>query len=232
LKKLKKSAIYAFIIALLAAAAFVVNEVRMTRDVMENPKLFVGGVNAGTASPPAENAEKFLIPRDVPTGSSSRLSASELAWLLRERIILDVLQDFADRGGPLDSYNDRVRAYNELAGVVEYKEGDMRTAELRVEEIKERVVEDAMDEALERSMPPDIRSGGGSAVIWTAQKLLSAEGFYLGEPDGREGGPTAHAARMFQTASGADPGGAIDSALVSRLRAAYIRRRTPASVGF
>ena len=217
---MKKMFVYAVLLAALAGTAFVVHEVRMANEVVRHPELFTGG----GASPTLREEAAFAKP---PPGKRERMTASELAWMLKESIELDVLGPFATRGGALDAYNARTRAYNERAETITFVDVDMAAAKRRVEVSLDEIVHGAIDGALAASMPDT-----GDRTVRTAQTYLRAMGLYPSEPDGRESGETAHAVRTFQMATGLPVTGEIDEKLLGHLRDALAKKLRPEKIGF
>lgn len=222
----KKFAAYVAVLIVLAAVSFVVGEVRTTWDVVRNPDVRTGG---SEPIPRSATSSDFVVPQ---AGAERNMSASELAWLLRERIVLDVWEDFTERDQGRELYNERVRAYNEHAAVISYHDSDMRVAEARVERMKRDIVEDAVAEATQALMPQEIQNDTRAREVWRAQKYLYMAGSYHKRPSGREDEETAYAVKLYQTRAGVDATGRIDEALLSHLEEAYLAKRTPASVGF
>lgn len=223
MRAVKKALLYALIIAALVAASFIVNEVRLAKEAVRNPEAFRAGGGVDANRQPT--AEIFSEP---PAGKAERMTPSELAWMLRERITLDVMERFASRGRALDIYNERVAAYNARGGTIAYAESDMAEAKRRVERSLDLILGDAIDESLEISMPPD----APDRAIWTAQKYLGALSLFPAEPDGKPGDSTAHAVRMFQASVGVPVTGRVDEELLEQLRESLALKLKPTSVGF
>ncbi|MDR1884977.1 MAG: peptidoglycan-binding protein [Synergistaceae bacterium] len=222
----KKLIAYAAAIIILLCASVVTFAVMTTRDVIRNPGDFVSRPVASTAS---RLGEDFSMP---PAGAEGRMNASELAWMLRERIVMDVMEPFAMRGPALESYNERVRAYNDRARAIAYVDSDMNAAKRMVEERKGEIVRETINAALKLSMPPDVSGDESSQRLWTVQMLLRALAIYPDEPSGRESDGTAYAIKSYETAIGLPPTGTVDDALVSRLIETCAAKLAPADVGF
>lgn len=222
---MKKVFAYLAVLLLLVAASVVVNDWRVERELEENPDLLAGG-EGGT---PRDDRD-YAMPPPGPLGRP--MFVSELAWMLRERMALDVLEDFADEGAALEAYNERVAAYNQRAVEIEYRAGELLTAEKRVDAEKGRIVADALDEGLRLAMPDEWRGNAAAARIWTVQKFLKLLGFYAGRVTGRTSATTEMAIRLYLERTGDAWSGSVDDALAGRLRNDYLAARTPERVGF
>lgn len=221
---LRKFLAYLVILVLLVAVAFVVNEVRQTREVIRNPQ-----VSTLSAPRPAPNGEAERAP-EAPAGKEKPWSVDDLAWALRERIVLDILEDFASAQPEIDAYNERVAAYNKRASLISYKEADMVEAVRLVESHKEGVVREAL---LEASAAPKLPHGDATFErVWRVQSYLKAMGYYLGTVDGEMNGDTEYAIMNYQVHIETEPSGAIDEALLHQLEESLTIRYTPESVGF
>ncbi|MDR1965156.1 MAG: peptidoglycan-binding protein [Synergistaceae bacterium] len=223
----KKYLILAAIAIILAVAAFWLHEIRTMREYIEHPELILRtGEAQPQRAPPCGGFARPAAERSGPMG------APELAWMLRERIALDVMEAIAEGGAELEVYNGRVRDYNELAASIEYREGELRTAVRLVEEAKGEIVRDAESEMLAIAMPPETKKDERASTVWRVQKYLKMLGYYPNAPDGREGEGTVSAVKTFQVRSNSPPTGVIDEELAQALRALWMSRVTPAQVGF
>jgi len=220
---LKKTAIYAVIIAALVAASMFAGELRSINYDAERQ------TGARPAPRGSARSGEFIRPPEERNGP---MSEPELAWLMRERITLDVMEGVVTGGGALDAYNDRARGYNRLAAAIQYKESDMASAERAVNSMKRVLVSGALDEAMLMCMPDTALRDGRVAIIWRAQKYLKMFGYYPGEADGRENESTASALKLFLMRQGLPDAGIIDEALVSSLRELWIDRHIPENAGF
>ncbi|MDR1917236.1 MAG: peptidoglycan-binding protein [Synergistaceae bacterium] len=227
---MKKFLIYTVVISFLILASYIVNEVREVRYMIQNPDVYVK--NARAPLDVASASGDFVRPDAARRGV---WSAPELAWLLRERIKLDVMEKLVDRGESLGSYNDMVEEYNILARIIEYRERDMKRAEDLVEERKTDIVSDALDESMNMMMPERVKlasSNERSRTIWSAQKYLHLMGLYQGALSGEENDETKYAIKTFQIGASLPVDGLADEELVSHLRTLWITRNTPSKVGF
>jgi hypothetical protein len=241
-KSAKKFLLYGIVIFTLVLTSFVAREVAEVWDRLDNPDRYIRETPAPRASSPAPdtpNTQKNFA-RPLP-GERGAWSVPELAWILRERIELNVMEALVGDGDssktpkPLEIYNGRVEEYNALASVIEYRERDMRAAEDLVEGEKAGIVRDAFDEALDMTMPERVREardGGEARDIWTVQKFLKIMGLYQGALSGSMDSATEYAVKMFQIGAGAPVTGRADAALAKSLRDLWIARNTPDRVGF
>jgi hypothetical protein len=221
---LKKYLVYAIILAILSAAAVFLNELRMTREYAEHPEFAV----KTAPQPAAASREEFKKP-----AQSGLMDSSELAWMLRERIILDVWEriippDGAEREG----YNARVREYNNLAVAIEYRESAMNSAVSLVERSKGEIVRSAEDEAMSIVMPENVKKDAGASAAWRVQQYLKLLGYYAGDITGKEDRKTTDAVKTFEIRTDSEPTGKIDESLAKELREIWISRNIPVSVGF
>jgi hypothetical protein len=159
------------------------------------------------------------------------MDSARLAWMLREKIILDVMERMVTGGVELNVYNERVRKYNELAAAIEYKESEMAAAKRAVENMKGEIVRDAMTETIALSMPLKAQGDPMSGAVWRVQKYLSMLGYYPGRVDGVSNEGTVSAVKMFELKSDAPVTGRIDEKLADALAGLWVSRNTPASVG-
>jgi hypothetical protein len=222
---LKKYLVYAVILAVLLAAAVFLNALRVAREYAEHPELAVKTL------PPAAPAggEEFKKPTQ-----SGLMVAPELAWMLRERIILDVWERvLADADGPeRERYNARVREYNDLAVAIEYRESAMNFAVSLVERLKGEIVRSAEDETMSLIMPEDVKKDARATVVWRVQKYLKLLGYHAGGVTGKNDRATVDAVKTFEIRTGSSVTGEIDESLGKELREIWISRNTPTSVGF
>ena len=142
---LKKYLVYAVILAVLSAGALFLNELRTAREYAEHPEYAV------KATPPPSDREVFKKP-----AQSGLMDLPDLAWMLRERIILDVWASIIADGPERERYNARVREYNNLAVAIEFRESAMNSASGLVERSKGEIVRSAEDEAMSLVMPDNI----------------------------------------------------------------------------
>ena len=220
----RKFLAYFVTLALLVAAALVANEVRQTREVIRNPQ--VSTLSAPRAAPTGD-AEN---PSEPPAGKEKSWSVDDLAWALKERIVLDILEDFAASQPEIDAYNERVTAYNKRASLISYKESDMAAAVRLVESQKEEIVRAALREA---SAAPKLPHGDAAFErVWRAQSYLRAMGYYLGTVDGEMNGDTEYAIMNYQVHIETGSTGTIDEALLLQLEESLTIRYTPEEVGF
>jgi hypothetical protein len=231
---LKKSIAYIAIILALAAGSFVLFEVMTLREVVKNPENFASGTNLEPARRDRDEGDfsRFSSFSSPDVGAEGPMTPAELAWLLREGIILDVIGNFVTGGESLDSYNARVRAYNERSRSIAYRDSDMKAAVDRVAGIKSAIVRDAIEEALKLSMPEKIAGDTASSAIWTAQSLLRVMGLLPDLPNGRESDGTSYAVKTYEIMIGVQPDGRINDVLTARLIDSCVRRLTPSGVGF
>ncbi len=178
---------------------------------------------------PASTAEIYKKP---PAGGKGNLTASELAWALRERLTLDIMADLVEGRNGIALYNERTTQYNELAGNFHYLEQDMRVAQKRVEEDREKIASVAADEALAADVPDVIRTDRAAVRIWTAQKLLRERGLYLSRPNGQADRDTIYAVKTYQMQRGEPQTGEIDDKLVAQLKADYLYGKRGMKIGF
>ena len=220
----RKFLAYFVILVLLVAVAFVVNEVRQTREVIRNPQ--VSTLSAPRAAPAGDGA----VSLEPPAGKEKPWSVDELAWALKERIVLDILEDFAVAQPEIDAYNERTVAYNKRASLISYKESDMAEAIRLVESHKEEIVRAALQEA---STAPKLPHGDAAFErLWRVQSYLKAMGYYLGTVDGEKNGDTEYAIMGYQVHVEVEPTGAVDEALLQQLEESLTIRYTPERVGF
>jgi hypothetical protein len=215
----KKYLAYFAIIAALASGALIANALMKAREYGRDE---YSAPDAPRASP----GELFAKPR-----ASGPMNAAELAWLMRERITLDVMERMVFGGLELDEYNRRVSEYNDLASSIEYRESDMSSAERVTGGAKLDIVSAAVDETMTLTMPLGIRGDESANVTWRAQKYLRALGYYPGPPDGKQNEGTLSAVKKFELWSDIPQTGRIDENLAGKLREAWIARNIPASVG-
>ncbi|MDR1650372.1 MAG: peptidoglycan-binding protein [Synergistaceae bacterium] len=227
MNRLKKTVLYSVILTVFAVSAFFVNELRTLREYEEHPEYLRGKDPAVPRQ--AAQAGDFVEPADGRTGP---MSAPELAWLLREGIELNVLEDIAEEGRVLELYNGKVRKYNSLASVIEYKESDMRDALQTVERRKADIVREAEAKYMEMSMPGEVKSDPGASLVWYAQKYLRMLGYYPGSADGRLNEGIVSSVKMFQIMKDVPAAGQIDEELVAVLREFWTARKIPRNVGF
>lgn len=154
-------------------------------------------------------------------GKKGNLTASELAWVLRERLSLGVLSDMTGGQRGIKAYNERTSRYNEIAGSFEYLESDMISALLFVENNKEAILSEAVNDAL-----------AANNMIWNAQQLLRLRGLYLSSPTGRMNGDTGYAVKTYQLQRREPQTGVVDKNLLSALAADYLREKAKEEVAF
>ncbi|MDR1578789.1 MAG: peptidoglycan-binding protein [Synergistaceae bacterium] len=218
---LKKYLVYAIILAVLSAAAVFLNELRTAREYAEHPEFAV-------KTPPAPSrGEEFRKP-----SQSGLMDSSELAWMLREGIILDVWDRIISDGPERERYNARVREYNDLAVAIEYRESAMNSAVTLVERSKGEVVRSSEDEAMSLVMPENIKKDARASVVWRVQKYLKLLGYYAGDITGKEERKTTDAVKTFEIRTDSEPTGKIDEPFAKELREIWISRNIPVSVGF
>jgi hypothetical protein len=215
----KKYAVYAVIIVILAAAALFVNELEYAR----YPEMTQESASPALPRP----KEEFRRPRQ-----GGPMDAAELAWMIRERIILGVMERMVSGGGELDEYNARTCEYNRLSVSIEYRESDMNSALRLVEGMKDQITRSAEEETISIAMPPDIKADARASSAWRVQKYLKLLGYYPGEITGRHTPDAIAAVKTFEIRSGSLATGKIDERLADELREIWISRVTPASVGF
>ena len=165
-------------------------------------------------------------------GRKGNLTPSELAWALREQLMLDIMADVVEGRSGVAMYNDRTAQYNELAGRFDYLEPDMRAALGRVENDREKIVSEAVDEALAASLPEALRSDQAAASVWKAQLFLRLRGLYLSKPTGRMDGDTAYAVKTYQMHRKESQTGKVDENLLARLKADYLYGKRGTKIGF
>ncbi|MDR0653316.1 MAG: peptidoglycan-binding protein [Synergistaceae bacterium] len=220
---LKKYLAFAIILVILSAVAVFLNELRTAREYAEHP-VYVG--NIASPSPP-DDREEFRKPVQ-----SGLMDSRELAWMLRERIILDIWERIISDGPERDMYNARVREYNALAVAIEYRESAMNSAVSLVERSKAEIVRSAEDEAMSLVMPGDIKKDALASAVWRVQKYLRLLGYFAGDMTGKEDRNTTAAVKTFEIRAGSEPTGKIDESLAEELREIWILRNIPSYVGF
>jgi hypothetical protein len=220
---LKKFLVYAIIIAVLSAAAVFLNELRTAREYAEHPEF---AVKAPPLSAPLDK-EEFKKP-----AQSGLMDSSELAWMLREGIILDVWERMITDETKREGYNARVREYNNLAIAIEYRESAMNSAVSLVERHKGDIVRSAEDEAMSLVMPENIKKDAHASAVWRVRKYLKLMGYYAGDITGKENRNVTDAVKTFEIRTDSEPTGKIDESLAKELREIWILRNTPVSVGF
>ncbi|MDR3166171.1 MAG: peptidoglycan-binding protein [Synergistaceae bacterium] len=217
---LKKYLAYAIILAVLSAVAVFLNELRVTREYAEHPEY------AARTTPPPADGEEFKKP-----ARSGLMNSAELAWMLRERMILDVTERMIPDGREL-GYNARAREYNNLAAAIEYKESAMNSAASLVERSKAEIIRIAEDEAMSLVMPESLKKDARASVVWRVQKYLKLLGYYAGDITGKEDRNTTAAVKTFEIRTDSEPTGKIDESLAKELREIWISRNIPDTVGF
>ncbi|MDR1132704.1 MAG: peptidoglycan-binding protein [Synergistaceae bacterium] len=220
---LKKYLAYAIILAVLSAAAIFLNELRMAREYAEHPEY---ALNTTPSAAPADE-EEYAKPVQ-----SGLMDSPELAWMLRERIILDVWEPIVSDGTVLDRYNIRVKEYNALASTIEYKESAMNSAVSLVAGAKVEIVRSAEEEAMSLVMPENLKKDARAAVVWRVQKYLKLLGYYAGDVTGKEDRNTEAAVKTFEIRTDSEATGKIDETLANELREIWISRNIPNTVGF
>jgi hypothetical protein len=224
MRALKKYVVYAIILAVISAAAVFLNELRMAREYAEHPEFAV----KPTPKPAAPaGGEEFKKP-----AQSGLMDAPKLAWMLRERMILDVWERMIADGLERERYNARAREYNDLAVAIEYRESAMNSAVSLVERSKGEMVRSAEDEAMSLVMPENVKKDARAPVVWRVQKYLKLLGYHAGGVTGEEDRQTADAVKTFELRSGSEVTGKIDDFLAEELRGIWISRNIPVSVGF
>jgi hypothetical protein len=219
---MKKYLAYAVIMIVLAGAALFVSEIREADEYTRHPE----SVQSGAVAVRPRTGEVFAKP-----GGDGPRSSAELAWILREKIALDVMERMVTGGIELDVYNDRVREYNRLSSNVEYRESDMAAAERAVQDKKGGIVRETVSETIALSMPLKTRNDGQANVVWRVQKYLALLGYYPGRINGEENEGTISAVKMFEIRSDAEESGKIDERLAGVLSEIWITRNTPAAAG-
>lgn len=215
-RRLYKLLAYSSIIVFLVAAGLIAGNVMQTRDAAPSRGASVSG-----------NAKLLSLPD---AGKNAVWSVSDLAWVLEERIVLDVMEAFASAQEDVEEYNERVLRYNDRASAIVYRDSEMEEAVRLVEAKKAEIVRSAV---LEASSAPKIPHGDEEfETIWRAQSCLAAIGFYLGRVDGRMDGDTEYAIMSYQVDIGLEPTGTLDGDLLSRLEEGLLARYTPEEVGF
>jgi hypothetical protein len=221
---MKKFLAYSVIIIVLIAAAFFANEIMRLNEYGRHPEPERGNGGAPQAAP--RGGAAFAEP-----ASSGPMNSSELSWMLREKLTLDVMERMVTGGFELEAYNDRARKYNSLAFSIEYRESDMLQAERAVQESKGEIAREAVASAIGMSMPLKVRNDARASVVWQVQKFLGMLGYYPGAADGTENDGTVSAVKMFEIRSGGPATGRIDERLAESLREIWIASNIPASVG-
>jgi hypothetical protein len=221
----KKYLLYAVILLVLSGTALYAHKLFVLRWYAENPE--TGGVSRKPREARVEPGDDFSRP-----SGKGPMNAAELAWILRERIALDVTERMVEGGAELAAYNDRVREYNRLSGAIEYRESDMRAAERKVEGLKEDIVREADAAIMSAAMPLSVSGDERASLVWRVQKYLKLLGYYPGAVSGKENEGTVSAVKMFELKSGAQITGKIDERLNGALREFWISRNIPAFVGF
>jgi hypothetical protein len=224
MNQIKKYLAYFVIIAALVAAALLVSKLRELDARALHPDS-PGAETAGANRP--ERGAIFTKPAE-----SGRMSSSELAWMLREKVALDVMERMVSGGNELDAYNARSSEYNELASAVAYSEGDMAAAVRVVEAAKGEIVSEAIDEAMALATPESVSGDSSAGATWRAQKYLSVMGYYPGPVDGKENKTTSDAIKKLEIKAGVPATGRADESLAEKLREAWITQNIPQSVSF
>jgi hypothetical protein len=101
-----------------------------------------------------------------------------------------------------------------------------------VEERKIGIVQDALDESMDMSMPEGVRNDTGLEDIWRTQKYLKLMGLYNGLLNGVEDDSTIYAVKTFQIGAGLPVTGRADKELAALLRTLWVSRNTPKNIGF
>lgn len=203
----KKLFAHTVIIAVLLLCAFFWQEKRVEQERART--------SAGTPAvsvPIREQADRYKKPL---SGKKGNLTASELAWMLRERISLGVMYDMIGEQRDAAAYNERKDRYNELAGHFEYLESDMAAAIKLVESDREAIVSEAANRAL-----------AAKNTIWKAQQLLHLRGLYLAKPTGKMDRNTSYAVKTYQLQRKEPQTGIVDEKLINALKRDYLREKS------
>jgi hypothetical protein len=223
----KKYLLYAVILLVLSGAALFAHEVLALRWYAENPETTAGVTPRKPRAPYSAPGTDFSRP-----SGKNPMNTAELAWILRERIVLDVMERMAAGGAELAAYNERVREYNRMAGAIEYRESDMLAAERLVEGLKRDIVSEADAEIMSIAIPLSVLNDARAFLVWQVQKYLNLLGYYPGKANGEENEGTTSAVEMFELKSDVQITGKIDERLSEALREFWISRNIPVSVGF
>ncbi|MDR1509590.1 MAG: peptidoglycan-binding protein [Synergistaceae bacterium] len=223
----KKYLFYAVILLILAGAALFIHEASTLRWYALYPEASVGGAPHDTRAPYSAPGTAFSRP-----SGKNPMNAADLAWILRERIALGVMERMAAGGAELAAYNERVREYNRVAGAIEYRESDMLAAERLVEGLKGDIVRETDAEIMSVAIPLSVLNDDRASLVWQVQKYLNLLGYYPGEANGKESKGTTSAVKMFELKSGVQVTGRIDERLSAALREFWISRNIPVTVGF
>jgi hypothetical protein len=219
----KKLAAYLAVLMFLAAASLVAREVSLARQIVRNPELFVSGAEK---SPPPSRAARESAPFTKPASESLEpMNASELAWVMRERLTLGVIGEFIGPGSDSSSYNDRIDEFNKAASVVRATESNIGAAKKRVMESRGKILSDAIDEAVAIAAPKKLEGDERAKTVWEAQSYLRRLAIFLGQPDGAEGGDTVYAVKLYQMRKNMPQTGVIDDALLLALRSDYLGKK-------
>lgn len=223
---MKKILLYAVILVALVGLSLSANEIRVKKEAKRNPEAF-----APSDAPlfVARDAADYTMP---PAGGSPRMKPSELAWMLREKLILDVMKEFAIYEPAVGKYNERTRRYNDRSTSIGYVEGEMKTAIRRVEAAREEIVRDAIEMSLDVAMPGEIRAKARSTQVWRAQMCMRVLGVYTRPPDGKMGDSVSYAVKIYQTRAGLAATGRVDDALLQQLKAAIAKKYAQQRIGF
>lgn len=208
----KKLLAYTVIIAVLILCAFFWQGKRAARELARAPE------DAPVPAPFRQQPEQYKKP--LP-GKMGNLTASELAWVLRERLSLDLMLELAGGRSGVAAYNERRDLFNELAGQFEYMESDMNAALKLVESDREAIASRAVDDAL-----------AGENEIWRAQQFLRLRGLYLANPTGTMNRDTEYAVKMYQLQRNEPQTGVVSIKLLDTLKADYLRERSGKEILF
>jgi hypothetical protein len=223
----KKYLLYAIVLLVLALGALFTHKLFELRWYAENPEPTGGSIQRARTPSPRETETVFSRPSGrVP------MNTAELAWMLREKLALDIMERMAVGQAEIKAYNDRAGEYNRLSGSIEYRQSDMLAAERLVEGLKEDIVRETDAEAMSLAIPLSAQGDDRAQEVWRVQKYLKLLGYYPGEANGLENESTISAVKMFELKSGEDITGKIDERLSNALREFWISRNVPAGVGF
>lgn len=219
---MRKILVYVVVVLIIATLAYVISEVTMTREVVRDPE-----VRTLPAQGTPVNGTAFTEPV---SGKDKPWTVDELAWALKERVVLDILEAFASTEVEIDAYNERVAEYDELASVIHYRDADMAEAVRLVYSQKETIVREALHEA---SAAPKLPHGDEEFErVWRAQSYLRAMGYYLGTIDGKANDDTDYAVMSYQINVEEEPTGTVDEKLLSQLEESLVIGYTPETVSF
>jgi hypothetical protein len=217
----KKLLAYFVILIVLAALSAIAWELYISKQYHERPEIFSNGKNNAPDNV-TQSAETFVRP----SSGAKELSARELAWLLRERIVLDIIADFVNSNANRAEFNSRLGIYNELAEAPKVTESTIKSASSILNGELESIINDAIKEAANAAVPEKIAGDALARGIWEVQTYLKISSIYLKNPTGVMDKDTVYAIKEFESRLGEkNPRGEVTPSLISRLRGVYSQRK-------